>query len=198
MEYAVSVDTTTPAESPQCPLTHEEENALRYVAGYVCRKLRKSLDSSSLPSKEDMILCVMELSGDEMDEERGTEAWTNLIDRGGLWHVSDQTYSLFATMEEEIRQHLSLATASKQQEGARQQLINSIFQNEDMLFQWSILTADIDNDVASAVLKEIVDLYVTVRGFAFTTSCLEMYKQALKKTLQKKKALRRGLLCPSD
>ena len=127
-----------------------------------------------------------------MDEERGTETWTNLIDRGGLWHISDQTYSLFATMEEEIGQHLSLATASKQCEGAREQLTNSIFQNEDLLFQWAILTPEFDNDVTSAVLKKIVELYVTIRGFAFATSCLEMYKQALKKTLQKKKALSVG------
>ena len=197
MEYPIAVHTTTPVESPQCPLTYEEENALRYIAGYVCRKLRERLESSSLPSKDDMILCLMELNGDEMDEERGTEAWTNLIDRGGLWHVNDQTYSLFATMEEEIRQHLSLATASRQYEGARKQLIDSIFLNEDLLFQWAILAAEMDNDVTSAVLKQIVKLYVTIRGFAFTTSCLELYKQAHKKTLQKKKALRREL-CPSD
>ena len=57
LEYPVSVNTTAPAESPQCPLTYEEENALQYFAGYVCRKLRKSLDLSSLPNKDDMILC---------------------------------------------------------------------------------------------------------------------------------------------
>ena len=66
------------------PLTYEEEKALHYVAGYVCRKLKERLESSSQPNKDDMIVCLMELSGDEMNEERGTEPWTNLIDRGGL------------------------------------------------------------------------------------------------------------------
>ena len=61
----------------------------------------------------------------------------------------------------------------------------------------STASAEMDNDVTSAVLKQIVKLYVTIRGFVFTTSCLELYKQAHKKTLQKKKALRREL-CPSD
>ena len=197
MEYPVAADTTTSGESPKYPLSYEEENALRYVAGYVCRKLRVRLESSSFSSKDDMILCLMELSGDEMDDERGTEAWTNFIDRGGLWHVNDQTYSLFVTMEEVIRQHLTTAAASRQHEGARMQLIESILMNEDLLFQWSLQATEIDNDAASALLKQIVELYVTIRGFAFATSCLELYKQAHKKTLQKKKALRREL-CPSD
>ena len=59
-------------------------------------------------------------------------------------------------------------------------------QNEDLLFQWAILTAEIENEVLTAVLKQLVDLYVTIRGFVFASSCLEFYKQFLKKTLQKK------------
>ena len=34
------------------------------------------------------------MSGDEECEE-GSEDWLNAIVRGGLWHVSDQTYSFF-------------------------------------------------------------------------------------------------------
>ncbi len=45
-------------ESCQKPLTItiEESNALRYVAGYVCRKIQKKIKSSSLAHKDDMIL----------------------------------------------------------------------------------------------------------------------------------------------
>jgi hypothetical protein len=58
------------------------------VAGYICRKVRKQLEKSKHKNKDDMIFRLMELSGDEEDE-RGTEDWTNSLDRGGLWHVSD-------------------------------------------------------------------------------------------------------------
>lgn len=51
--------------------------------------------------------------------------------------------------------------------------------------------------VSSFLLKEIVELYVTVRGQAFVSSCMELYKQAHKKTVQKKRALRKEL-CSSD
>ena len=73
------------------PLTWEEENALRYVGGFVCRKVRQQITELSLPHKEDMLLLTIALCGDETDEERGTETWTNEIDRGGLWHISDDT-----------------------------------------------------------------------------------------------------------
>ena len=73
------------------PLTWEEENALRYVGGFVCRKVRQQITELSLPHKEDMLLLTIALCGDETDEEWGTETWTNEIDRGGLWHISDDT-----------------------------------------------------------------------------------------------------------
>lgn len=72
------------------PLSREDQNALRYVAGHVCRKIQVHIDKS-YSNKEDMILLIMDLSGNEMDDERGTEDWTNAIDRGGLWHVNDDT-----------------------------------------------------------------------------------------------------------
>lgn len=68
----------------------------------------KKIKSSSLPQKDDII---SDLSGDEWDETQETEEWTNAIDRGGLWHISDSTYSIFYLMEEEIRKHLMADTA---------------------------------------------------------------------------------------
>ena len=38
--------------------------------------------------------------GDE-DDDGKLEAWCNLIDKGGLNHVNDKTYTLFFAMEDE-------------------------------------------------------------------------------------------------
>ena len=57
------------AENEDCianPLSREDENALRYVAGYVCRKVQAKLKSFSHPHKEDMILFISDFSGDGM------------------------------------------------------------------------------------------------------------------------------------
>ena len=74
-----------------------EKQALRYVAAYVCRQLRKKLEKSSDAKKEEMVLCLITLTkGGEFNEDLGTaEGWTELVDRGGLWRVCENTFHLF-------------------------------------------------------------------------------------------------------
>ena len=86
------------------------------MAGYVCRKVQAKLKSSYHPHKEDMMLFISDFFGDEWDEACGTEEWTNAIDRGGLWHINDNTYTIFYLIEEEIRSHFKfkLPRRSKQ------------------------------------------------------------------------------------
>lgn len=69
------VNDTTSACSQ--PMTTEEENALRYVAGFVLRQLHEKFKSSCLPNKEEMIACLVEVNSDEINDDRGTEAWTS-------------------------------------------------------------------------------------------------------------------------
>ena len=46
----------------------------------MCRKIRKTLESGHHPNKDYMIFAIMEMAGDEEDEERASEEWTNSID----------------------------------------------------------------------------------------------------------------------
>ena len=50
-----------------------------------------------------------------------------------------------------------------------------------------------DEKAATLLFNEMVSLFITVRGFAFTTSYVEIYKQTQNKNLQKKKAIRKEL-----
>ena len=49
------------SSGPKSQLTVEEANALHYAAGYVGHKLRKHLESSSNPQKEELVLLIMDL-----------------------------------------------------------------------------------------------------------------------------------------
>ena len=74
-------------------ITLEEVNVIRYISGYVCRK---KIEDSSLANKDDLVLCLLGMGGDEERVESDeSEEWLNTIDRGGLCRVSDQTYSFF-------------------------------------------------------------------------------------------------------
>ena len=46
--------------------------------------------------------------------------------------------------------------------------------NEDVLFFWNMVSSTIQEEVADEVLKRIVELYVTICGFSFAKSYLEI------------------------
>ena len=68
--------------------------------------MQESKEAVRVYNKDNIILCLMELNGDENDKKRGTEDWTNLLDRGELWHVSDTAYNFFYAIEDEVCSHL--------------------------------------------------------------------------------------------
>ena len=115
------------------PLTNIEENALRYVAGYVCKKIHDRLQSCK--DKAVMILCLTDMNGGDEDSIKQTDAWLNMVNRGGLWRVTDEVYQLFVIMEEHLRQQLmshedNLSTEKKTELIA----IEALLKNKDLLF----------------------------------------------------------------
>ena len=80
------------------PLTYEEKNALRFIAGYVSRKIYKKVQESFHPA------CIKEMirGCSEHDSDDNTYAWPKTINRGGLWHVNQELYVLFKLIEEHI------------------------------------------------------------------------------------------------
>ena len=66
-------------QSTKQPLTYEEKNALYCAAGYISRALRKQLESSEYELKEELILCLHELTEDDgIDDE--SQDWIKKID----------------------------------------------------------------------------------------------------------------------
>ena len=184
MEFTVD----TEKDKTLAPLTHEEKNALRYVAGYVCRKVHNQLKQSSCPGREVMMLCLSDMNGDDIDEDDHTDEWLRKINRGGLWKITDEVYQLFYIMEEQMKQRLS--SGDSLADGKRTEIIEDLLENEDLLFQWCFCTSDLPNEFHITLLKLIIELFMTVHGHAYASSCLELYKERNKETLSKKKALR--------
>ena len=72
LELELKVAENNDTGAATCPMTWEEVNALRYVAGYICHKVQSKLAKSSVKDKEEMVLLWFKLCGDEEDEHRGT------------------------------------------------------------------------------------------------------------------------------
>ncbi len=175
------------------PLTYEESNALRYVAGYVCHKLRKKITASTHPMRRRLLLCLMDLC-DEDEEVSSSADWVHAVDRGGLVRVSESTFMLFERMELIVRSMFNTDMVRTMTEGIKKELHETIITDEDIAFHWCMLTVEVEDAEGTVLLGMIADLFITIRGFSFSKSLMEMYKQKTKKCTQKAKSLRRKLL----
>lgn len=160
-------------------LTKDEGRALRYAIGYVCRHLRKKIEEQNHELKEELILCLVSLLKGRDSEDPGTdEDWIRAQDRGGLLYVKETTYSLFLSIEAELRERLQALTGLEPT-SSTDVMIKEITSSEDVLFYWQICSADFDvedNEVYDLLLYKIVKLYVTMRGYSYSNALMEKFK----------------------
>ena len=171
--------TSASANDDLPPLSVAEQNALRYAAGYVCRNIRKKVERSSSPLKEELVLSIMDLLDNDDDAtEENFEDWLNLVDRGGLWRVNDTMYMVFQSMEEVARAHLRRSNMrGLSLPGGKDLLISKITSDEDIQFHWCVAAAAFGEEEGKILLNMIIELWVTVRGFSLVSSWLEQFKQ---------------------
>ena len=94
--------TSEPEPEEQQKLTFEEENALRYVGGYVIRQLLQKTKNSGVQH----VLNDLKDQGITTSEGPAQE-WVNAIDRGGLTKITTEAFRLFYAIEMCVRRHLS-------------------------------------------------------------------------------------------
>ena len=140
-----------------------------------------------------LALCLLDLldDGEESDIDE-SEDWIQLIDRGGLTNVNDVTYHLFVAMELEIRKHLQ--SQSPQDVRFKDKMTDNILKNDDVLFYWSMLSADWSEGNAEVLIHIVIELWITIRGFSYASAWMEKYKASQKKTVQKSKGVRKQLI----
>ena len=191
IEFHCPVAATGPESECDGTLTYEEENAIRYAAGYVLRSARKKILKSAQPKKDNLIEIIDALAQNSDVEDKFSSDWLSLVDRGGLIHISDDLYRVFVAVEMEIRKFFKIEKAQALASPNEGKIIHCVLSNEDVQFFWCLVSNDISSKV---ILNYIVQLWITIRGFSFAKSYMEIYKQQAKKHLQRSKALRKKLL----
>ena len=93
--------------------------------------------------------------------------------------------------------HINLQSVHKVNDDFKKKVLKNIIENEDVLFHWA---TDWEEEEATALLKLVADLFVTIRprGFAFVSSWMELRKQETKKSTQKSKGVRKRLLATGN
>ena len=170
-------------------LNDAELNALRYSAGYVPWKLKQKFSKRKDPYCKEYLTCLdrMRESSAEKDVNdcvsymEYTKRWIQLVDRGGLFHISDEVYSFFYEVECLVRKFL-FEIVQDTREHSKDEIIDEVACDGGVQFHWSTIAADLDEDASKALLVEVVKLWLTIRGFSTAGAFVEQYKQTVKKS----------------
>lgn len=195
MEHVIKLKLPVPnaisTRSQSTSLTYEEENAIRYVGGYVIKSVRAMLKS---PQDDELTLGLDEMCITDDDlEPAESEEWLCSIDRGGLIRITDDAYLFFVSIETSVRRHFHIGNTQMMNERFRDAVTQDTIKDDDVLFYWCISSASMSQDCANTLLEKIVNKWITIRGFSFAKTMLEIYKKETKRGTQKSKALRRKL-----
>ena len=89
-----------------------------------------------------------------------------MVNRGGLVHVTTDTFIVFHSMEMELRQHFSKQRAVEMEDGFSEQVKQSIIEDVDVQFYMGRVTEELDSEEQAELLRLIVELYIVVCGFS--------------------------------
>ena len=143
-------------------LSEDEEQIVRYVAGYVSRSLLTKHEKESSEKAVEFVECL--------------------------------SNRLFREIEMKMQKKLlSVLESSLSLPGKRELIVDAVTADDDVQFLWVLVSCDItDEDNAVFLLKEIIGLWLTIRGFSITGTWLEKYKEKIAST-RKSKGLRKNL-----
>ena len=180
-------------EDKRQSISYEEANSVRYIAGYILRALKTKIAKSSLNNKEELLLCLIDLLESSEEAYDDSSDWVNSIDRGGLNHVSNNMSTLLSCMELVVKHHLA-TNATPHDFNMKDQLTAKITTNHNVEFYWDLISENWREEDSKVLLNHIIDLWITIRGFAHTSSWMERYKSAMHKNVQKSKGIRKKLV----
>ena len=181
-------------------LSCDECNAVRYAAGYTTKKLLEVYKKVNSCTAANFVECLSQMkmvghrhgSIEDCSFYDFSMEWMANIDRGGLFYVDDKSFMLFKAIEiktqELLPQHL------RTQQTSSKELIAEVVADDDVQFWWSMISIDIDLEIEqSQLLEEIIEKWITMRGFSMVSSWLEQYKLAKQKNVKRSKSLRKDL-----
>ena len=105
----------------------------------------------------------MAVNGEDSSCLEYTKEWTKATDCGGLFKVNDNAYQFFLDLELKVREHLPnlmKPADNTTSVSMKQDVIHNVTSDDDVLFSWTLVTQDFDDeDLSSELLHFIVELY---------------------------------------
>ena len=171
-------------------LEKSEKETRRCIAGFIAFSLKKSLKKYDPLSTEISIL--LDSWGSKSDNDFGssleeyTNAWVDLVNRGGFHHVSDEFYLFIKAVEMEARtilnQELFINYCG---EDLKMVLYNTFLKSENIEVCWHKITRNISNlSLKEIIKKKILLKWINIRANAFVKLWIQMIKRESSMTIR--------------
>ena len=184
------------APTPREQLSNVEENAIRYAAGYVIRKLETKYSKQKTESSRECTQALKEMAG-QLHTHRSLTAhpsgsWMHLVDGGGLYHVEDMVYNLFLVLELLADQELNqLLQKGKGLQKLKKNKLDWLCDDDEIQFIWCLVSVTIQEEsVRQQLLHDIAYLWITTRTHS---KLQEDHKKAKAECVKGKPSLRKQL-----
>jgi hypothetical protein len=192
--YYISTEDSTMIVAPP---SNEEMNALRFVAGSVCHRVRNKITRNHHPLKSSLLIAIRDMAEDDSEvpltpeEECASTEWMKAINRGGLFRVNDLTFTFFQCIEMLIRGTFHENNVENINHETKEKITKIILLDEETSFYWGRIMEEVGQEESKVLLGLVVELYITIRGHSFAKTWMEKYKQINREMTQKSKALRK-------
>ena len=172
-------------------LSDREKAGLQYIGeyAYVLQKIHNR-HRAKASRKSQQAQAV--LKAGKSDKNDSTQQLEEIVNRGGLWSISEPSQIIFLKTEQYFRRATSTPGLTKVDiAGIAQESISDcdVLSNYNLIFAEAELEPD--KHVEKDVLHNIVSLYVRVRAFSFAKDIIQRYKIKSKQT--KAKSLRKEI-----
>lgn len=174
-------------------LDKQEENTLRYVAGYIPFSLLKMFEKRPDSPGKTAIVAVLhswskEQGGPEMSFLDYTRSWVERRNQGGLFLVNDDFYIFIRRVENVGRKLLNKSLmVTYAGEDLRAVLLNKFNDSKLITLSWESLTRNVESDIMSNKLKHLIlSKWINIRANAFIKAYINIIKLKSSEDKEKK------------
>ena len=176
-------------------LNAKEQNALRYVCGYIVARLPRKV--AKKPQKEGFmdVIANMKRDHDKDTKLNYTREWVEARSRGGLQMVNDMTFLFFQEIERCVRENFPTNIQNLRGADIRIQAAEFSLKDRVIIGKWThiVAPAGLPENSVLYLLQLVVDFYIQIRGFSYARNIVERYKVKTKSQEKKSKGIRKSL-----
>lgn len=177
-------------------LTTEEQQVLRYSAGYIIFSMRRkylklsksnvNLTKTTANAALKFVESVIEEYNPDISGENYlefTQKWVELRNRGGLVELSNDFYLFIRRVEGFVKGILNVnLLRTYKSEDLRDILMDKIENSDGVSKKWDILTRNFDGENLKKMLKkQIISKWIDIRARSFVKGFIELLKQVSRK-----------------